>query len=137
VIVVDTSVVIAFMDRRDQDHEVVSRWLDTNLDELVTTPLAVAEMDHLAARYGGAARARALRRDLEAGAYGVEWWGGAVEEALRIAERYASLGLGLTRRIAGGPRGPGRHVADRNPRRASFSLRCPGGRRTGVHAAAG
>jgi predicted nucleic acid-binding protein len=96
VIVVDTSVVIAFMDRRDQDHEAVSRWLDTNVDELVTTPLAVAEMDHLAARYGGAAGARALRRDLEAGAYGVEWWGGAVEEAVGIAERYASLGLGLT-----------------------------------------
>jgi predicted nucleic acid-binding protein len=38
----------------------------------------------------------ALRADLAAGAYLVEWWPGAISEAVRVAERYADTGLGLT-----------------------------------------
>lgn len=37
----------------------------------------------------------ALREDLAAGAYVVEWWDGATTSAVRIAERYADNGLGL------------------------------------------
>jgi len=96
VIVLDTSVVLAFMNRVDNEHESVRTWIAGLREELVTTPLAVAEMDHLSERFGGAAAAEALWRDLEAGAYAVEWWEGAVHESVRVARRYAPASLGLT-----------------------------------------
>ncbi|HEU0318731.1 MAG TPA: hypothetical protein VFR49_15450, partial [Solirubrobacteraceae bacterium] len=38
------------------------------------TPLIVAEADHLVAAQGGRSALRAVRADLAAGAYVVEWW---------------------------------------------------------------
>ena len=65
-------------------------------EDLVTTPLMLAELDHLAVTRAGANAARAFRRDVIAGAYVVEWWSEAAAAAAEIAERYADLGLGLT-----------------------------------------
>ncbi len=65
-------------------------------EELATTPLALAEMDHLVSRLGGQAGRRALRRDLEAGAYAVEWWREATRTSLLVAHEYEWLELGLT-----------------------------------------
>lgn len=95
-IVLDTSVVVAFMNRGSANHVPVRSWMESVDEELVTTPLAVAEMDYLVSKYGGSAAAAALWRSLETGAYLVEWWPGAIQEAVGAAEQYASLGLGLT-----------------------------------------
>jgi predicted nucleic acid-binding protein len=95
-IVLDTSVVLAFMDRRDTDHEIVRAWMDESEDELVTTPLVVAELDHLVFRQGGAAAAKTLREDFGEGAYVVEWWQSAIHETIAVAERYESMEIGLT-----------------------------------------
>lgn len=94
-IVVDTSVIVAYMNSGDDHHEAVSSWLDDADDDLATTPLIVAEVDHLVAARGGRSALSALRADLAAGAYLVEWWPGAIACAVRIAERYADTGLGL------------------------------------------
>jgi predicted nucleic acid-binding protein len=94
-IVLDTSVALAFMDRRDGNHERVRDWIGTIEEELSTTPLIVAELDHLTFRQGGAAAARALRQDLDRGAYLVEWWPTALHEAIAVAKRYESMELGL------------------------------------------
>jgi uncharacterized protein len=94
-IAIDTSVVYALMDRGDADHIAVSEWIDNVTDELVTTPLAVAEMDHLLTRVGGTRAAAALRRDLKAGTYGVEWWPTAMAESVEVADRHESMGLRL------------------------------------------
>lgn len=94
-IVVDTSAILAYMNSADSHHGQVSAWLDSEPDELVTTPLIVAEADHLVSARGGAVAARALRRDLAAGAYLVEWWPGAITATVDIAERYADSGLGV------------------------------------------
>ena len=94
-IALDTSVVYARMDRNDADHASVSAWIDQQDDELVTTPLAVAEMDYLLTRIGGAPAVAALRSDLKAGTYGVEWWPGAMVESLAVADRHESMRLGL------------------------------------------
>lgn len=94
-IVLDTSVALAFMDRRDADHERVREWMESNEDELSSTPLIVAELDHLAFRQGGAAAARALRKDLDSGAYLIEWWPTAVHETIAVAKRHESMELGL------------------------------------------
>ena len=95
-IVLDTSVVLAFMDRRDANHETVREWMEPQGEELVTTPLVVAELDHLVLRQGGAAAARALREDLGNGAYQLEWWPAAIHETIALAKEHESMGLGLT-----------------------------------------
>lgn len=94
-IVVDTSIIVAYMNAADDDHERVAEWVDEIDDDLVTTPLIVAEADHLVGSRGGASALSALRIDLAAGAYLVEWWSGAMAGAVEVAERYTDISLGL------------------------------------------
>jgi uncharacterized protein len=95
-IVLDTSVVLAYMDQRDNQHERVREWMEGVRDELCTTPLVLSELDHLVPRKGGSAAARALREDFESGAYSVEWWRSALRETIATASLYESIDLGLT-----------------------------------------
>jgi predicted nucleic acid-binding protein len=96
VIVVDTSAIVAFMNARDRQHLAVRTWLEREDDALATTPMIVAEADHLVSTRGGHTAAAALRADLAAGAYSVEWWPAAMAAAVRVADRYADMELGLT-----------------------------------------
>jgi len=96
VIVVDTSIIVAYMNSTDDHHSRVSEWLDAAHDDLVTTPLVIAEVDHLVSARGGPVAASALRADLLAGAYLVEWWAGAMATCVRVSAQYADNGLGLT-----------------------------------------
>lgn len=95
-IVVDTSLIYALLDAADSRHREARAWYDTLDEELVTTPLVLAETDHLAATRGGSYAVRAFRDDVRAGAYLVEWWPTAASEAADLADRYADLGIGLT-----------------------------------------
>lgn len=95
-IVVDTSFVVALLNRGDTHHAAARDWLATTHEELVTTPLAVAEMDHLVARFGGRDGTAALWRDFEEGAYSVDWWPGAIQDTLAVAARHARPWIGLT-----------------------------------------
>lgn len=92
-IVVDTSMVVAFMNRRDDDHERVASWMDTVEEHLFTTPLIVAEIDHLISRNGGPDAAEAFYEDLMSGAYVVEWWPEAMAETVEVAREYPDIGL--------------------------------------------
>lgn len=92
-IVLDTSVVVAFMNRRDDDHERVAAWMETVGEDLFTTPLIVAEIDHLVSRGGGSDAARAFHEDLASGAYLVEWWPEAVVETVTAVRKYRDIGL--------------------------------------------
>jgi uncharacterized protein len=83
------------MNAADTHHAIVSAWLEAEDDELATTPLIVAEADHLAGARGGPAAQRALRAGLAAGAYLVDWWPGAIAATVGVAERHADTGLGL------------------------------------------
>jgi predicted nucleic acid-binding protein len=94
-IVVDTSAIIAYMNSADRHHAQVAEWLAAEPDDLTTTPLIVAEADHLAGARGGASATKALRVDLVAGAYIVDWWPEALAASVRVAERYADAGLDL------------------------------------------
>lgn len=95
-IVIDSSVIYALLDRRDQNHDKAATWYRANLPAVATTPLVVAEVDHLAGSRAGAAAQEAWRRDLANGAYDVMWWPAAHVAALEIAQQYADLGIGLT-----------------------------------------
>ncbi len=92
-IVLDTSVVVAFMNRRDDDHERVVGWMETTGEDFATTPLIVAEIDHLVSRGGGADAAAAFYEDLIGGAYLVEWWAEAVRETVEAARKNPGTGL--------------------------------------------
>jgi predicted nucleic acid-binding protein len=93
VIVLDTSVVIAFMDRAEPAHAEVGEWMVRTTGPLVTTPLALAEMDYLVSRFGGASAAQALRETLASGAYGVTWWDDALATTLALASGPSHVGL--------------------------------------------
>lgn len=92
-IVLDTSVVVAFMNRRDDDHERVAAWMASVGEDLLATPLVVADIDHLVSRGGGLTAARAFYEDLPSGAYLVEWWPEAVAETVTVARKYQDIGL--------------------------------------------
>jgi uncharacterized protein len=92
-IVLDTSVAVAFMNRRDDDHERVAKWIEAVGEDLFTTPLIVAEVDHLVSRGGGPDAALAFYDDLASGAYVVEWWPEAMVETVKAARGHADIGL--------------------------------------------
>lgn len=81
------------MNRRDDDHEPVAAWMVSVREELFTTPLIVAEIDHLVSRAGGLEAARAFYEDLTSGAYLVEWWPEATMETVAAAKRHRNIGL--------------------------------------------
>jgi predicted nucleic acid-binding protein len=91
-VVLDTSIVIAVMRARDRHHDRVRRFVETLDDDLVTSPLAVAEMDRVAAGLGPAF-SRGLRADLGSGAYAVRWWADAMVETIAIADAHPQMGL--------------------------------------------
>lgn len=92
-ITLDTSVVVAFMNRLDDDHERVAVWMESVREELVTTPMIIAEIDHLVSREGGSSAALDFYEDIESGAYTVEWWPEAMTESINAAKKYQSLEL--------------------------------------------
>ena len=95
-IVVDTSVAYALLDERDAGHEAARSWYDRPHPDLLTTPLVLAEVDHLAAARLGRTARSAFLRDVDRGGYTIAWWGSAVAESVRIAQRYLDLGVSLT-----------------------------------------
>jgi uncharacterized protein len=92
-VVLDTNVVLALYDAGDPDHAPVAAWLPSLDEDLVATPLAIAEMDYLVRRRGGDRARDALWRDLAEGAYAVRWWADALAESLDIARRHPFTGL--------------------------------------------
>jgi predicted nucleic acid-binding protein len=91
-VVLDTSVVVALMRARDAEHERVRRFVETLDDDLVTSPLAVAEMDRIAAALGPEF-SMGLWEDLRSGAYAVRWWADAMVETIAIAREHPEIGL--------------------------------------------
>ena len=92
-VVVDTNIVLAAFNPRDEDHARAVAWYELVDEDIVTTPLAVAEMDYLVAQRGGRAGTELLLNDLESGALQVRWWATAMAETLAIARRRPKLGL--------------------------------------------
>ena len=92
-IVLDTSVAVAFMNRRDDGHKLVAAWIDVVEEDLFTTPLIVAEIGRLVSRSGGSDAALAFYEDLASGSHIVECWPEAMTEAVSAARKYGDLGL--------------------------------------------
>lgn len=95
-IVVDTSLLYALADAGDQRHREAAAWYVGTSEPLITTPLVLAELDHLVGARLGVHALRAVRSDVAAGAYAVEWWKAAATDSVTIAGRYEGLRIGLT-----------------------------------------
>jgi predicted nucleic acid-binding protein len=92
-IVLDTSVIVALFNQNDANHRAAHDWVTSTDEDLVTTPLALAEMDNHILRGGGVDAAAILWDDFESGAYGLRWWAEGLHETIRIARRHPFLGL--------------------------------------------
>lgn len=92
-IVLDTSVIVALFNQNDANHGAAHDWVTSTDEDLVTTPLALAEMDYHILRGGGVDAAAILWDDFESGAYGLRWWAEGLHETIRIARRHPFLGL--------------------------------------------
>ena len=52
-IVLDASIVVAYVNASERRHEAVATWLEAVDEDLVTTPLVLAEIDHVLGRRAG------------------------------------------------------------------------------------
>lgn len=95
-IVADTGVVLALLDRDDAYHRtVVELYRDTG-DEWVIPWAILPEVDYLVSRHGGEPAATTFRAELASGVWLVEWGGHPdLVGAHRFLSRYSDLGLGL------------------------------------------
>ncbi len=95
-IVVDTGAVLALLDRSDEHHAALVELYDRTGDLWLLPWAVLPEVDYLVTRHGGPEPAAALREDLAAGAWAVEWGDDDdLAGAHRILTRYADLELGL------------------------------------------
>ena len=99
-VVVSGDFVLALARRRDPHHGDATAWLETTDEDLVTSPLVLADADErIAERLGDDAR-QALWGDLERGAYTIRWWADALDETLAVARRHPDLGLSRASLVA-------------------------------------
>ena len=95
-IVADTGAIVALIDRDDRHHAALRRAFEADPGAWVLPWAILPEVDHIVASRLGPAVARAFRADVAAGAYSVEWDGGAdLPRALDLDARFADLELGL------------------------------------------
>ncbi len=94
-VVLDTSVVVALAIADEPDHEAVRDWIAGEDDELVTTPLVLAEVDHVIERRAGPAVAARVLADFRDGAYRVHWWESAVADSLDVLGAERRIGIGV------------------------------------------
>jgi uncharacterized protein len=92
-VVLDSSFVVALARGRDKRHPAALGWIEAYDEDLVTSPLAVAEMDYIIGKHQGERGQRALWENLASGVYAVRWWADATVEAVEVARRYPWIGL--------------------------------------------
>lgn len=92
-VVLDTSFVVELYDEAAPLFATVDRWYQATDEDFVTSPLAVAEMDHLMLRRGRPAAQELLWKDFDSGAWQVRWWADAMDETIAIARRRPEIGL--------------------------------------------
>jgi predicted nucleic acid-binding protein len=93
VVVLDTSFVVEYYEADAPCQGQIEAWYLAADEDFVTSPLAVAEMDHLVPRRGGSAARKSLWRDFDSGAWQVRWWADAMDETIAIARKRPEIGL--------------------------------------------
>lgn len=99
-VVVDASFVVALANAADGHHAGAVAWLETEDEDLVTTPLVVADIDATLGEHGDQTARDAFHRDLIANAYTVRWWADALVETTNIARRVPGVSLAQASLVA-------------------------------------
>lgn len=96
-IVMDTGALYAVVDRAEPAHKEITTFLAANTEGLLTTPLVLAELDHLlTTRLGEAVRSRVMLR-LASGEVSLSPFDAdAFALAAQVADEHADMRLGLT-----------------------------------------
>ena len=96
-VLIDTSALLAFLDRAAPEHEAVAALIEAEREPMVVSPFVLAELDHLVAKRLGDRQARAALNEMLAGAYDLASYAADdLRAALAVLERFADRGLGLT-----------------------------------------
>ena len=99
-VVVGADFVLAVARRRHPRHGQAVALVETLDEDLVTSPLALADIDAAIADAAGEDARRAVWRDFERGAYAVRWWADALKETLVIARRQPEIALSTASLVA-------------------------------------
>lgn len=92
-LLIDTTLVLALYDGRDDFHEeAVAFYADVD-EDVYTTPMIAAEMDHLIAQRAGKTAVMRLWENFDSGAILLRWWSTATAETIAIARAHPKLGL--------------------------------------------
>jgi uncharacterized protein len=91
--ILDTSAFFSLLSEDDARYREVAAWYESEPGPVVTTPLAVAEMDYMFREHGTKAGLEAMLANLENRAIGVAWWADALDETLRVAQGRQDVGL--------------------------------------------
>lgn len=92
-VVLDTSFVVALVDRGDAHHGAALELFRSTDQDFVTTPLALAEIDHFAGKIGGPVAQQAIWDDFESGVYGLRWWADGLRDALAVSRSRPGVDL--------------------------------------------
>jgi predicted nucleic acid-binding protein len=96
VLVLDTGVLLAGLDREDPDHGACAELLAGAAEPLVVPVPVLTELDHLLARRRKVDLWMAFAEDLGAGAYVLHpLWAEEVAAAARLQARFGELGIGF------------------------------------------
>jgi uncharacterized protein len=94
-VVLDTSIVVALAIADEPDHEEVRDWILAQREDLITTPLVLAEIDHVIERRAGRPVAEQVLMDFQDGAYQVRWWPEALQDSLKVLRVERRVGVGV------------------------------------------
>lgn len=95
-VVIDTSALLAYLDRGSERHAAVEALVDAEREPLAVSPLVLAEVDHLVRRRFGERAADGVLRELSGGAYDIAAFGHEdLRAALVVLARYPERRLGL------------------------------------------
>jgi predicted nucleic acid-binding protein len=92
-LIADSSFIVALMNEGDTHHESVRSFYEEHAGELVTTPLALAEIDHVVRARMGEHGGSIVADEVAAGGIRLEWWPAAPFEIVDVARRYPDVGL--------------------------------------------
>lgn len=94
--IVDTSALLAYFVADDPRRAAVTRVIEGATEDLVITPLIIAELDYLVMSRYGAGAERTVLEALASGAWEIATFGlDRLRAARAIVERYADIPIGL------------------------------------------
>jgi uncharacterized protein len=94
-VIVDTSVLLAYFDANEPDHDAVSGVIDGSDEALVVSPYVIAELDYLVATCVGVNAELEVLRELASGAWELAVFGVPdLEQAASVIKKYRDQQIG-------------------------------------------